>query len=361
MIDIDFPPLETAQPGVNCRRMEIVPSGRPDLSFRLTLPAGWANDPDPVSAPGDGSAWPALAVFAEKPGAEYSGATLPQWAIVSVLWRKVDFEVPIGEWTALELSAMQLEIQTLRLWNDAHGPAIDAGGTTVGVIDQLAAEPARVPVILRAIIRTNGSRAFAVWCMATHEAYPAARENFALAGSSFEFLQPVQAGIEPIELASAANPAFEVAHPASWMQRAVPTPAGVLGKSALDLLLIHEQNLLGLVRVKAVDLRLVQPSSIDSLMNDALEEMAEVGIAPRAPWTPNSDPLILSTPDLQAAVVSEGVVQDSRYELHFGVVHRQPLLFCVSALVAPIQADAGLYLRGHRAYAMALESLRAIA
>ena len=357
MTDADFPSLgETPIDTSDTCHIEINSAARPELTFQLSLPNGWAHDPDSTGSIGEGSVWTPLAVFGEKP--EDAGEVAPRdWAVVTVLWRKLEFEVPMDEWTAVELGQMQVTIDTMRLWDDGRGPVIDAGGTTVGTIDDPAGgEPTQIPAVVRAIVRSDGDNAFMVWCMATTGAYARASEAFRLAGATFELQQSTGADIETLLCATADAPAFGVAYPESWQFQPVQTPAEVTGKSAVDLLLIDQGLLKGYLRVTAIDLELVEPGPLDALLSDAMEEMEQAGVTPQANWSELADPVILSIPDLKAAYSTTGLLQDAAYELHFGIVLRGSLLFCVTALVLPIQAEALMCLRGHRAYAIALKT-----
>jgi hypothetical protein len=352
--DADFPVPDSAMNAGN--RFEIVPPGRPELAFGLHLPAAWANDPSAVDTSADGTNWTSLAAFAEKPSGE--SPLTRGWAVVSVLWRRLEFEVPLDEWAAVQLGGMQVDIAMMRSFNEANGLVIDAGGACQGVVNPLNPQegPASIPIVLRAMVRADGQNVFAVWCMATPDAYPAARDHFATAGASFALLHPTGTSIEALARAEAVNPPFGLLYPSSWLHQPVDTPSTVAGKSALDLMLVEDQLLKGYIRVKAVDLRQVRPTSVEVLLQDAVEELAQAGVVAQGPWSQLPDPTILSIPDLRGAYTAPGQLQDTPYELHYGIALRPPTLFCVTALVLPLNADALMCLRGHRAYEIVLKS-----
>jgi hypothetical protein len=357
LTEADFPSIAAASPaGIP---FDIEPPGRPELAFRLHLPSNWASEPSVTQSPGDGSAWTTLGAFAEKPGAESPTPPPQQWAAIMVLWRRLEFEVPLDEWVAVELGGMQVDIAMARILHDARGLVVDAGGTCMGALSSPNPEepPVNLQLVVRAIVRADGRNVFAVWCTTTPEAYPAVRDHVASAGASFVLLHPAGGSSEALACAQAADPAFDLVYPSSWLHQPVETPPTVSGKkSALGLVLAEEQLLKAYIRVKAVDLRQFQPESVEALLQDATGEMAQAGVAPQGPWVQLQDPMLLSIAGLHEAYTAPGLLQDVPYELHFGIAVRPPLLFCVTALVLPLQADARMSMRGHRAYAMVLES-----
>jgi hypothetical protein len=371
----DFPAVETVDPNqlsTTHRVVELAPSGREDLAFRLMLPVGWADDPSAMNPPGDGADWIPLAVFAPTPGTDGApklsasiDVAVQDWALVSVLWRRLEFEVPLEVWAMLQLRSLNVDINFARLWNDGVGLVMDVGGVCAGVVQPPAGTKSgtsaqkgtAVPAVWRAMIRANGPNVFMVWGYATPGGYAGSGRDLLVAGASFRIEQATQSGFEAMHRAAAVNPNFSPAYPASWIHRAAPEDVKMpAGKSGFDLLLIADETLKGYLHIKAIDVRAMQVESMDRLAKDAAEELADGGITLLEPWSPLVNSTILSTPDLEKAFVGKGIVQNFVYELYFGVVRRPPMLFCVTATVAPFEADVMMNLRGQKAYAIALAS-----
>jgi hypothetical protein len=340
------------------RSVAIAPQGRDDLTFSLMLPNEWQDDPASATAPGDGANWTTLAVFARKPAAPEWNAN--HWGMVSVLWQRLQFEVRLDEWTAAQLLGMGMEIQTIRLWSDARGIVIDAGVTGTGTLDANSASAASMPTIMRIMVRSDGQDVFAVIGMATESAYPAMIREFLVAGASFALGREPRGLAEPIQVAKAENPNFQIAYPASWVHQAQAVPPGITGKSALNLVLVIDDLLKGFIRIKAVDMRVAGVVSTESLLSDTAAELAEASVTLQQPWAPLQDPIIHAIPNLVEAHLSSGQIQGSSYEVHFGAVRADPIVFCVTALTLPLQAEPISSMRGHRAYEIALRSVQTV-
>ena len=138
----------------------------------------------------------------------------------------------------------------------------------------------------------------------------------------------------------------------------IPDNLKIPGKSGLNLILAPDGSLNAYVRVKAIDVRIVPDLSMQKLVKDATEELAEGSVTLHNAWQQNPDPVIGQTPDLELALIAQGSVQSAAYEIHFGVVQRPPLIFCVTAIVIAMQTDAIASLRGRRVYKLALATAR---
>jgi hypothetical protein len=357
----DFPEVSTVSPEevvATHRSITIAPKDREDLSFSLSLPNDWRDDPAAASPPGDGANWTTLAVFARRPpGPEWNA---DHWGVVSVLWQKLPFEVRLDEWTAAQLLGMRMEIHTIRLWSDPRGIVIDAGTTGTGSLDARSSTQSQIPTVMRIMVRSDGPDVFAVIGMATPSAYPSMIRDFIVAGASFALKRNPIGLAEPIQAAAASNPNFQVAHLLSWIHQPQLTPPGVTGKSALNLVLVIDNLLKGLVRIKAVDMRVARAVSTESLLNDAADELGQAEIHMKQPWTPLEDPIIRSIPNLTEAHVSTGLLQTCTYELHFATVRADPIVFCITALALPMQQEPISSMRAHRAYEIALRSVQPI-
>ena len=354
-----FPPvtLDAAALMATHRAMDASPPGREDLAFTLKLPQGWACDPTSLVSPGDGSKWTPLAVFGNRES--------NQVAMVAVLWRKLEVEVPLDQWIAFQTARLNVDIISFRTWNDARGMVIDVGGTFVGHITapgqpvgKSDAGP-QLSAAVRAMARCDAQDVFTVWGICARDSYPDVAQDLAIAAASFELKRaPSRQTMEAMQCVGAAAPAFEVFCPASWTHQPIPDNLPLPGKSGLNLILAPSGALDGFVRVKAIDVRVVSDLTMDRLVQDATEELAEGNITLSANWLPASDPAIVSTPDLEAALIAGGLVQQAPYEIHFGVVQRPPLIFCVTAIVAAPNTDAIACMRGRRAYTIALATSR---
>jgi hypothetical protein len=363
--EFDFPTIETIRPSdvaATHRQARIVPRNRPELSFSLLIPNDWQDDDPAAAGPaGVGHEWTALAVFGIKPSSKQCSPDLASWKLISVMWKRLNVEVRLDEWSALQMAAMQIEIKSIRLWYDSTGAGvIDFGGTGLGTIappKQAGGASTRAPAVLRTMLRIDGSNVLAVWCMADTASYALVARDFLVAGASFRLEHPSQKPAEPMRRATTADkPAFEVNCPASWAHQPQPVPLEIKGKSALNLLLVQDDLLKALVRVKAIDMGVARVVSTESLQSDVAAELAEGAVSLQQAWTPLADPIIASVPNFVEAYVAGAVLQGQPYEAHFAVVRRDPIVFCVTMLVVPMQFDAISCMRGHRAYELALRS-----
>ncbi len=365
----DFPLVDTINKQaveLTHQRMQIVPAGRPDLAFEITLPKSWANDPSATAPAGDGADWTVLAAMAEKPAPNPPSAepATIAFTLVTVMWRKLKFEVPLNEWAAMQIAALQVQMHSMKMWGDGRGPVIDVGGSAHGTLQRLEGGEPRsgIPVVLRAMLRCDAQDAFMVWGMSTPQDYPKVAGDLLIAGAYFALTRPVSpTGPEPLQRAAIVEPAVELLHPASWAFRPVNLPAPVPGKGGLDLLLIEDDALRGYVRVKAIDQRITQAKSMDALKQDATEEMASASVQLDKPWADDPDPILHNIPNLTAAFITTGTLAGNPSELHFGVVNRPPLLLCVTALAVPATVNAIACMRTRRAYGLALQTARAVA
>jgi hypothetical protein len=349
-------PLEAPALEATHRTHEVSPPGRADLAFRLQLPNAWVCDPASVVAPGDGKAWTPLAVFAEK------DSSRP--ALVTVLWRTLDVEVPLDDWIGMQMGLLKVDIISARLAQGNHSMVVDIGGTFVGLISPPGQPPnpgtdQQVKAAVRAMARCDGQDIFMVWGMCAREVYLDLADDLAIAGASFQIARPPSGtGMEPIQQLTGSEPAFAVAAPASWTHQPIPEEMRKPGKSGLNLILAPSGSLDGFIRVKAIDTRVITGLNGPQLVQDATEECAEGSVQLTGNWQQLDDPVIQNTPDLEVALVTSGLVQNAPYDVHFAIVQRPPLLFCVTAVVVALATDPIASLRGRRAYKIALSSVR---
>ncbi len=365
----NFPPVNLqAISRSTTHEVEATPAGRADLAFSLRLPIGWVCDPQSLVPPGDGTAWSPLAAFGNKAS--------PGLAMVTVLWRRLNVEVPLDEWVIGQMAGLGVNLISCRLWEDARGTVVDIGGTFVGKITgpaksqgagaeshpaaQLAAAiPSELDAAVRAMARCDGQDALMVWGICPRESYAASADELAIAGATFNLKRaPSATGPEPLQRAAGDAPGFELLYPASWMHRPMPDTAREPGKSGLDLILAPAGSLDAFVHIKAIDARIVTDINIEKLIQDATEEMAEAGVVLTEAWQRNADTNITSTPDIEIALTAGGAVQQAAYEIHFGVVQRPPLVVCVTAIIIALKTDALACMRGRRAYKIALATVR---
>jgi hypothetical protein len=355
----DFQPatLDAAALAATHGRLEASPPGREDLAFSLMLPKNWEIDPATLVPHGNGSQWTPLAAFGSR---EFRAPVL-----VAVLWRKVEVEVSLEDWMAFEMAVLKVNVLSFRIGEDERGKVVDIGGTCIGVITApgQAVDPgdakSQMKGAVRVMARTDGQDAFLVWGMSEREAYPAVAEALAVAGATFRLKRGASAtGMEAMQRVSGTAPGFELLAPASWTLQPIPDNVRSAGKSGLNLILAPSGSLDGFVRVKAIDTRVVTGLSMDKLVQDATEEMAEGSVTMTTNWQQDSDPGLPLTPDLEIGLVAGGGMQQAAYEIAFGVVQRPPLVFCVTAILVSAKTDALANLRGRRVYKLALATAR---
>ena len=256
------------------------------------------------------------------------------------------------------MNAMRIELKTYRVWSDGQAIVYDVGGVGVGTITQTATQTSTssAPLITRVMVRTDGQDVIAVMGMASEDFYPSYSRDLMIAGATLRLQRAPQGSPEGFRRAVASNPSFEVFYPTSWSPQ--PVPPNAPGISAVNIALVEGQHLKGLVHVKALDTNIVAAPDPEALTSEATAEFTAAGVTLPSPWVPQTDQMLLRTPGLQRASISTASVAGSAVEVQLSVVHRPPLTFCISAIIAPPHVEPISCMRGHKAYSVALLSAK---
>ncbi len=247
--------------------VRMTPEGHSPLAYSLILPKGWVTEEDLGQQKGGIGQLARIGLFADRVGPDATVAAGFRFAL-----RMASSEIePVRDWledTAAEFETELVYCQNLQF---ACGPVVDAGG--------LYGPPDNQQVVLSGGARRFGANFSGTPCMTPLFRYDEERHNIAIATNSFKLLKP--GGSPQLEQwldSSGGTPAFHVAYPASWISRPLEKP--IPGKSAVDILLMRENELAGYLRVKATDPAVAGAMSIHESLKMGTEELqAEGGVA----------------------------------------------------------------------------------
>lgn len=271
----------------------------------------------------------------------------PDATILIVYVTPMAFEIPLQEWVQFQAARTGTRLLQCKPNWFAIGPVVDAGG--------LYGNGANEHVV-RLIGHVTEGRIFIVSAMVRRDRYAAAEPNITLATNSFRLLRPGPSDqLEQWTQTSVSNPGFVVAHPGSWTGQALARH--LPGKSGADISLFHEKQLMGYLRVKAIDSTVVTLESEQHMLHDVGDELksASSPITVTGPWKKDTDATICETiKGVECAYLNLGRLAASTVELRWALVRRGTLVFAVTLVSVRKEDDAFLWMRSKRAFEIAL-------
>jgi hypothetical protein len=316
------------------------PNGDPTLAFSLMLPKNWAVVKDIGPQPGAIGDLTKIALFTETPLG-------PSAATLQVFMSRVPFEIGLRDWIEFQAERYGTQLLSVQEYQFAIGTVIDAGGLY---------GPPSAQQVVRMVAHSDSGRIFLVVATVASSRYQAMQDNIAVAVCSFNLLTP--SGSESLEASlqtTVSDPAFSVAHPASWIARDVTKK--LPGKSGIDLLLLKDRDLMAYLRVKGITEEVAAADSLGSKLKTAIEELAEAGVMLTTTWQKDTDPAINSITQASGFLIAEGTLNGVPIELRFALLHRGALWFALTFLSVMKSSDRILWMRSKRAYEIALATV----
>jgi hypothetical protein len=316
--------------------VRMTPGEHAPLAYSMVLPKGWVTEEDLGQQNEAIGQLVRIGLFADRVG--------PDATIAQVFFSRIPFEIDLRDW--LEDTAADFETELVYCQNlqFACGPVVDAGG--------LYGPPDNQQVV-RLVAHADSARIFLVSVMTPLFRYDEERDNIAIATNSFKLLKP--GGSPQLEQwldSGGGTPAFHVAYPASWISRPLEKP--IPGKSAVDILLLRENEAAGYLRVKATDPAVAGAMSTHESLKMGTEELQEGGVALTAAWNEDRSPGVQRFGG--PAYVTRGRMGDKPVELRFGLLERGGLVFALSSISVEKTENPVLWMRSKRAYEIALET-----
>jgi hypothetical protein len=336
------PDLPTAAPAVMAALAEthqviaFTPGDDMSLAYRITLPKGWRAETDLGPAPGPFAQPTLIGLFAP--------AATPDAPFVSVSVTRLPVEVNLEDW--LDFICAQEGWQTFlgRWLQGPHGLVADAGATRAGPAGK---------EIMRAMAKSDSGRIFITSCVAVAGQWDRYKEDFFVAGASFELARPSgDDSLEPLREFEGGEPAFGVAYPGSW--QAHPQPPSVPGKSALDVRLISEGQLLAYLLIKATDREAHPQTTLDKLIEESQHELVQSGFLPTDKGVfPAHDLLGAEIPGYEGTAVVRGRLADDNAEARLGYRLITGMAFSYTLLSVRQEDNPLLWMRSKRAFELA--------
>jgi hypothetical protein len=314
---------------------EIEPSGAKHLTYRVAVPKTWPFSSNFGPTPTGMLEIRGLGFFAS--------ANLPTAPLVATTATNIPYEVPIDAWARIVFAHEGYEILAARWFPGPTGLFYDITG--VRTVDE-------VLEVRRSAVRVKGNEIICLNCMCSREHWDAAKEVFWVAMITFELADAKPTRMEPWLRAAADHPAFELAHPASWL--AEPVESAPPGVSALDVKLAgEEEKLLGYLQVRAELLVDGSMPTLKQLDASALARLKNSGFVP----SEEKDPRALSVKGWLGGFSGDGSLMGADITSQRGFVEREGIVYSF-AMLSPRKANNPLVaLRTLRVFEIARATL----
>jgi hypothetical protein len=327
--------------GLTHQRCEFVPFGETQNAYSLILPKTWKMVDDlgeQVDAVGEAIR---IGFFVER--------TEPGAAGVQVTLTKFPAEIILYDWVQYQADLFGVRLTHCEYVDLPNGPGIDSGGW-YGPKDNLH--------VVRQATFVDEGRIFHLVAMVPAKRYADLMRDFTIAARSFKVDQPT--GNRQMEqwlgVTVSASPAFRVGMPISWRARDLGAP--LPGKSAVDLLLMHNDQAQVYLRVKAIDPKVAGDATNDELLKTVVEETAEAHVKPTSSWKVEAEMPAGAAPDISGMFMCDAKFEkDDLLELRCGIVRRGPLCFVLTLLSVRRIDNPILWMRARRAYEIALSTV----
>lgn len=341
---LDIPrsaPRVMASVGETHVNVEVEPSGAEHLTYRVVVPRSW-----PLSS----SFGPTPTGMLETRGLGFfASANLPTAPVIAATATNVPYEIPIDAWIRHVFLHEEYEIVEGSYFPGPHGLFYDITGVrTAGDVIE----------VRRSAVRVQGNEIVCLNCMCSRDEWDFAKEVFWVAIISFQLVQAKPSRMEPwLRGATEGDPAFELAHPATWTSEPVEdAPDGV---AALDIRLPgHDDNLLGYLQVRAE--RVHGTPSLAQLEASALARLKSSGYEPTEEakhLTEDNDPRSLSVKGWLGGSTDDGTLMGGEVTARRGFIQRDGVVYAFAMLSPRILNNPLVALRTMRVFEIARATL----
>jgi hypothetical protein len=324
---------------------EIEPSGAEHLTYRVAVPKTW-----PFST----SFGPTPTGMLETRGLGFfAAANLPTAGVIATTATNVPYEIPLDAWGRVVFAHEGYEIVEGGWFPGPTGLFYDITGvrTINGMLE-----------VRRSAVRVQGNEIICLNCMCSREEWDFAKEVFWIAMVTFELADSKPTRMEPWLRAATDDPAFELAHPASWVSQPVEdSPEHV---SAVDVRLAGEdEKLLGYLQVRAERLQNEPAPSPTQLDASAMVRLKKSGFVPTEeakPLTEDNDPRALSVKGWVGGFTGDGTFMGGDITTRRGFMERKGIVYSF-AMLSPRTANNPLVaLRTLRVFEIARATITAL-
>ncbi len=323
--------------------IQATPFGEKKLAYSLLLPKNWLITKD-------------MGVQKMEVGhptiiGSYVEAAKPDTAQITVMFTPVPFEISLMDWARYLGESYKTKLTMIREKKIGRRMGVEAGGTYK---QEYAGE---AEAVIRFACFVDGPGIYIISAMAPKSRYKEFARDFALAVGSLDIQTPFGNNtLENLSESTVKEPDFKLAYPASWIAR--PLQGRIKGKSALDLLQAEGEALLGYVRVKAIDPKIVGDAQDKELVDIATQEMQDANVIVSGGWHSEQDSSLREFTGFKAAYYADGLLQESKVELRFCILRRGGFVFVITALSKCKADDMVAWLRTRRMYEMAAGTVK---
>jgi len=315
------------------------PFNQSSIAYKIILPKGWIAEKDLGQQEQTSGSLVKIGLFAE---------TRPQNpAVVQVFYTSLPFEVGLLDWLEFQSEQTGVRILHSATCELACGRAADVGGVYGDSTNQF---------IVRSIAHIDNARIFMVSAMVKKERYIECTKEVAIATNFFRLLRPTGGTrFEPLLKIQGKQPNFNVASPASWTARLMPPKLS--GKSAVDIFLAKDDNMMAYLRVKATDPSIAGKVSIEEKKQSAIIELLEANVKLQTSWAKDEKILLQNTNEPVEILSASAILGENKVEVRLGLIQRDALDFAVTLISATKQTERILWMRSKRAYEIALDTV----
>lgn len=326
--------------------VEVEPSGAEHLTYRVVVPRTW-----PLSS----SFGPVPTGMLETRGLGFfASANLSTAPVIAATATTVPYEIPLDAWARLAFAHEGYEVVDGSFFPGPNGLFYDVTGVrTVNDVVE----------VRRSGVRVQGNEIICLNCMCARDEWNFAKEVFWVAMISFQLTNAKPTRMEPwLRGAAEKEPAFELAHPATWTSESVAeSPEGV---SAVDIRLPgQDDKLLGYLQIRAERWHGTAIPSLAQLDASALVRLKNSGFEPTEeakPLTEDNDPRALSVKGWIGGFSSDGTFMAGEVTTRRGFIARDGVMYAF-AMLSPRTANNPLVaLRTLRVFEIARATVTAL-
>lgn len=325
--------------------VEVEPKGSEHLAFRVVVPKAW-----PLSS----SFGPTPTGMLETRGLGFfASANLSTAPVIATTATNVPYEIPLDAWIRLVFAHERYEVVAGSYFPGPNGLFYDITGvrTVNDVIE-----------VRRSAVRVQGNEIICLNCMCSRDEWDFAKDVFWVAMISFQLTHAKPSRMEPwLRGAAEDEPAFELAHPASWTSEPVAdSPEGV---SAIDVRLPgQDDKLLGYLQVRAERVYGATPT-LEQLEASALLRLRSSGFEPTEeprPLTEDNDPRALGIKGWLGGFSGDGTIAGGDITTRRGFLVRGGVVYSFAMLSPRIANNPLVALRALRVFEIARATVTAL-
>ncbi|MBI5223315.1 hypothetical protein HY990_02745 [Candidatus Micrarchaeota archaeon] len=302
--------------------LHITPFNDRNFSFSILIPKAWRMTKDLGEQKLESLRPVVLGGFYEKESSD--GVS------ISVTFTPIPLEISLRDYLVHFNLANHITTIHLNEWFDER-PFVDVGGTFISQID------GKTPYVVRTVAFFDGKGIYLISASVPKSRYVApdgkSMTNIVIAEFSFKLLNPLGYGpLEKFIETKVPDLKYSFTHPLNWNVRVLESK--LKGKSAVDLLLMHENELISYLRIKAIDPSLAGVDDVSALLQTSKAEMADSQVILQDDWKSDSDLHYKSIQNVQGTYLADGIINNTLVQLRCGIVKRGKLVF-VLILMSP--------------------------